>query len=762
MEKTFLNNVELLAQILILFSFILFSSAVIFVIVTTFVKSKRVSFNKRVFVFTIANAISIWCLQFIADYVNTDCPADTWFELLAFSFYHTLKAFGAEDSFLMGIQDMITLIPANNFFEYRLFSSILAICAPITSATILFEILSNFFPKIKLYIFNICFFKKKYFFSKLNVQSIALAKSILDTEKGLSPVIIFSDVYEDKTEENTSELFAQAKNIGAICLRDDIMHIQKTGLGERKYFLIDDNEISNLQTFVKLTEKSNQISLKNSGIYLFCQDYIYADVENQVAENYEKDNGNKDKLPFAPVRHYRNLIANMLEETPLYEPIVHQRNKNPDAILDLNITILGIGDIGREMFLTTYWMGQMLNCRLNITVISKEPEEEFWGKIDRINPEIKQTIQIGDNPAYNEALRVYTDDKKDENGNPLADELKFSEPYAKVKYISCDVQSDKFMELFDSANSDTALLDTHYFLISLGSDQMNLSVANILKKTIGQYHLENKTNADGCDKKTIINYVVYNTALNNVLNTNKFVCSYDNDEPDIFMQAVGGVEQFFSAENIFMSKYREESSNEDMKIGEYVNWSNLALRLHFKYKVFSAKLIDRSIFDGEAEHAKNTNNAFDTYIKLARRELKENYSFEQEMEFQNNMQWLEHRRWCAFLRIMGYRYTKDYKNYISATQSHKQMELKLHPCLIECDKNGIHGSLDENGKVIKSLITKESDGNIKINATDDEILGFDLLDQLSCDLADVARCDFKKYDYPNNPYLETIKINKEG
>ena len=75
--------------------------------------------------------------------------------------------------------------------------------------------------------------------------------------------------------------------------------------------------------------------------------------------------------------------------------------------------------------------------------------------------------------------------------------------------------------------------------------------------------------------------------------------------------------------------------------GEYEYWANLALRLHFKYKVFSAKLIDRSIFDGEAEHAKNTNKAFDTYIKLARRELKENYSFEQEMEFQNNMQWLE-------------------------------------------------------------------------------------------------------------------------
>ncbi len=761
MEKAFLSNIDIWAKVLISISVVLFVGAVVMFFVTTFVKSKRLSFDKKLFIFTISTAVSIWCLQFVSDYVNNDCPAETWYELLAFSFYHTLKSFGAEDSFLMGVQHVLTLIPSHKFFEYRLFSSILAICAPITSATIFFEVLSNFFPKVKLLLLRICFFKKKYYFSELNANSVSLAKSIIDTEKGISPVIIFTDVYADKSHEDTSELLAQAKKMGAICLRDDIIHMQKQGFGERKYFLIDNNEIANLQTFTKLTDKSNYKSVKKSEIYLFCQDYIYTDIEKQVRQKIDENEKSVDDFVVIPVRCYRNLITNMLEKTPLYEPIVHQRDENPDAERNLNVTIVGIGDIGTEMFLTTYWMGQMLNCTLNINVVSKESEADFWGKIDYINPEIRYTTQ-----ENHEILRVYKNKEE------------FSDPYCNVKYFSCDIQSDEFRKLLEGEDGCNTILDTHYFLISLGSDQANLSVANTLKNRIGKYHIEHKEKND----KTIINYVVYNAALSETLNSNKFVCSYDNN-PDIYMQAVGGIEQVFRAENIFMSNYKDagEAAAKDydsmqnkkdrakaykkrLEKGEYEYWSNLALRLHFKYKVFSANLIDHSIFDEKNKYIRSTEFAFDTYKKLARRQFNETYTIEQEMEFQHNMQWLEHRRWCAFLRTMGYRYTNDYKNYFNATQSHKQMDLKLHPCLVECDKKGVHGTLDKEGKVVDSLVTEGK--NLMINATEEEIFDFDLLDQLTCDLAKLKQkypeltnfkpYDFKQYDYPNNDYLDYV------
>ena len=749
MEKTFLTNIELWAQALISISVFLFGVAVITLLITTFFKPARLSFNKRVFIFTVAVAASIWSLQFLADYVNPDCPADTWFELLVFSLYHTLKSFGAEDSFLMGIQDMLTLIPADKFFEYRLLCSLLAFCAPVTTATIFFEILSNFFPKIKLYLYSICFFKKKYFFSKLNEKSITLAKSILDTEKGLSPVIIFSDVYENRTEENTSELFAKAKEINAICLRDDIVHIHKKGLGERKYFLIDDNEISNLQSFVKLTEEPNYKSLKKSEVYLFCQDYIYTDVEKQAREKLKKNKGSVDDFVVIPVRSYRNLITNMLEKTPLYEPIVHIRRDNPDAELTLNVTILGIGDIGTEMLLNTYWMGQMLNCKLNINVFSKESNEQFWGKINYINPEIYHTVQEND-----DILRVYPTNKKDKNGN----EFNCAEPYASITYKSCDIESEAFKSYLEGEDGCTSILDSHYILVSLGSDQLNLSIANTLKSRIGTYHIEHKER----NNKTIINYVVYNASLSETLNTNKLVSSYDNNNPDIYMQAVGGIEQIYTASTIFMTDYFESANDEaesyDSKKkqesktnanterlkDEYKYWANMALRLHFKYKVFSVNPFTYSLFDEQSKYKENVYSCCNDYIKLVR-----NTEIFKGTKEENNLIWLEHRRWCAFLRTMGYRQTELYSEYYSKTNSHKHNDFKLHPCLVECDKNGVSDIID---------YCKQG---IKIHQTSD--IPYDLLEIVSYNISELTNIfdNYKAFDHPNSEYLNKV-LNKEN
>lgn len=755
---------------LLVISVAIFGLTVLMLSIVSLSEKSRLTFNGKLLIFTISLTVSMWLLQYIADTQNPDFSETTLYERLALSFYHTLKAFGADDNFLVGIEYIEkTIVDTWLRSFYRGYAIILGFIAPITSAAVFFEILANVFPKIRLLFWRICLLKKKYYFSELNERSLALAKSILNTEKGIAPVIIFTDVYADKSQENTAELLAEAKRIGAICLRDDIIHIQKQGFGERKYFLIDNNEIANLQTYVKFTDKSNYKSLKKSEVYLFCQDYIYTDIEKQVRQKLEENEKSVDDFVVIPVRCYRNLITNMLEKTPIYEPVVHQKNKNSDSEINLNVTILGIGDIGTEMFLTTYWMGQMLNCKLNINVVSKESEADFWGKIDYINPEIRHTTQ-----EEHEILRVYKNKEE------------FSGPYCNVKYFSCDIQSDEFRKLLEGEDGCNIILDTHYFLISLGSDQANLSVANTLKNRIGKYHIQNKEQND----KTIINYVVYNATLSETLNTNKFVCSYDNSRPDIYMQAVGGVEQIYTAKNIFMMDYydsaksaaksydrkqgkelRKKAYNKRLK-SEYEYWSNLALSLHFKYKVFSANLIDHSIFDEESEYIRSTKSAFDTYKKMARRQLNKVYTIEQEMEFQHNMQWLEHRRWCAFLRTMGFRNTKDYKTYLKATKSHKQMDMKLHPCLVECDNKGIRGVLNEQGRVVDSLITKDSDGNIvKINAINEDVLNFDMLDQLTYDLAKLKQkdsqngtqeltefdpYDFKQYDYPNNDYLDNI------
>lgn len=741
-----INGIEIAHIILSVLIFLLVSVIVIY---TTKKKTERFNFNRKLLIFTIGLVLSMWLLQYVADTRDPDFAYANWYERGLLSLYHTIKAFGADDNFLVGLKHLSGVIDIWILRHlYKIYATVLGFIAPLVSATLFLELLATVFPKLKLFLFRYCKNKKKYYFSELNERSLALAKSILEKEK-YRTTIIFTDVYANKVQESTTELLAEAKRIGAICLRDDITHIQKSGFGERKYFLIDDNEIKNLQTLTNLTNDFNYEHLENSEIFLFCQDYIYTDVEKQVRQKLEKKYENntekqyKDVKPtIIPVRQYRNLITNMLEKTPLYEPIIHKRTENPSGELDLNVTILGIGDIGTEMFLTTYWMGQMLNCKLNINVISKESEKDFWGKIDYINPEIRHTTQEND-----ELLRVYKN--KDV----------FADPYCKVKYYSCDIQSDEFRKLLEGEDSRKAILDTHYFLVSLGSDQANLSIANTLKNRIGKYHIENK------DLKTIINYVVYNADLSETLNENQFVCSH-SDKPDIYMQAVGGVEQVYQADKIFMNDYipgaeaaakdydtkaqrieRAEANINRLK-DEYKYWSNIALRLHFKYKVFSVTPFTKSLFDNENDYTIDILSACNKYRVLVR-----SCQNNEALEIQHQLQWLEHRRWNAFLRTIGYRQTNDYDKYIGLTKSHKQVELKLHPCLVECDKNGIHGILSEDCRAKSCLFEiKES-----------ELKNLDLLDILSYELAQLTndKCDFKQYDYPNNDYLDETYVWKE-
>lgn len=68
-------------------------------------------------------------------------------------------------------------------FVYGIYASSLDLLAPISGGLALFSALAAFFPKIRL---RISAFKKQYYFSELNERSLALAKSIVNTEGSFS------------------------------------------------------------------------------------------------------------------------------------------------------------------------------------------------------------------------------------------------------------------------------------------------------------------------------------------------------------------------------------------------------------------------------------------------------------------------------------------------------------------------------------------------------------------------------------------------
>lgn len=712
----------------------------------------------RMLMFSACLIAAVWCLRYAVGYFSiifkaadaadaAEAAELTWCEEIFNSMLHALQTFTLDEDYTKYISDgkaMIGKICGDQSVwktVYGLYASVLNFIAPIAGGAIIFEILASIFPEIRLRLSYLAFWKEKYYFSELNDAALALAKSVcdIDVSSFKKPVIVFTDAYVDDEDEKGSERLLEAKLLGAICIKDDLSHVKKNKFGMRKFFLIDEAESGNLQALATMANSGNNIYLKKSEIYLFTNDDAYVQVERMVRDRLISDlKFSEEELPvFVPIQGYRNLISNLLVDVPLYEPLIGKKADH-DGKQTLTVTILGTGHIGTEMFLSTYWMGQILNCSLKINVLSQESEEKFWSKIDYVNPEIKHTT-IKEDPI----LRI----------NRKGD---IADVYCEVNYRQCDVKSSEFVLGLNDLSKH--ILNTDYFLVSLGSDEDNISVANTVRKYIGQYHI--KANEP---IKTVIAYVVYDSELTETLNRKKFY-SFVNDKVDVYMQAIGSLQDVYSVKNVFLTDHepfaqkaheayvavqnREERAKTHKKRlnDDYKHWANLARGMHLKYKVYSMGMITHSLFDYPDDpeiYSEKLTNSYAEYKKVVSGQF-EFKSLDQEIEhlkLLHRMAWLEHRRWNAFTRIKGFRGTTDYDVYAvpGVMGSYKQMDIKLHPCLVECGQNGIRANISSKGVIdVRSLF--------QCNEHDD----FDLLDDLSYDLYSKKYndYDFKQYDYP--------------
>lgn len=742
-------------------------------------------------IFTLFLILSVFLLRFAIGYfgvvTNTEESAPSLGEEFFNSVLKTFRTFSMEEEYYCFINDvkllMKTILPAecsscwNSLMVF--YTSVLNLLAPIVSGAILLEILASIFPKIKLKLSYLNIRRPKYYFSELNEASLTLAKSIILQKKVKKPVLIFTDTYIDKENEKDYELFIEAKRYGAICIRDDLAHVSKSKVSKNFYYLIDENEQSNLNTLIALTENNNVKYIKKAHIYLFVQSDSYIRIEKQIREQL-----NKDELPIiSPINSYHNLICNLLEEVPLYEPLVNRKD-----VSELNVTIFGNGTIGTEAFLTTYWLGQMMiskekddcktmeQCKLNINVVSNDNEKTFWSKIAYINPEIRETIEVDNSQQSEMSKQLLAFDNK---GNK-------NSYYCNVNYIESDVKVGSFWNEKDKDYRQ--IINTDYFIVALGNDKDNISVAERLRCLIGKKNI-NVTNEKEI-KNTVIAYAVFDSKLSKLLNKHKYYQCRKKDKTDIFMYSFGSLEEVYCYDNVNMSTYstwakiagnaytnlskqREfahirdnKARGENNEDSNYEFWANLAKTVHAKYKVYSLGWINTSVFDcltEEAceEHRKNVAgqcNLYRTFAVLKEPEIliQEDREKYRDIELKKHcLAWLEHRRWCAFTRTMGYQFVNVDNILMQSDEKknkkHKEMSLKLHACLVEARLPKIKGpgckdfdckyilaDFDKSGKIDDKTVLQE------INEA-----YLDCLDNVSYARKNVKgkSGDFKEYDF---------------
>ncbi len=816
----------ILIVILIIASVVLFGTSSVALLRRT-IRNKRMPerFNKAgissALIFSLFLMFSIWILRFAVGLFAIETASDgaeqlTPLEEFVNSLFVALRTFSMEEeynTYVIDINNLVEMIiPAECkafhvvHFLTVAYASLLNLIAPVIGGAIILEILSSIFPKVNLRLSYLKRKRPKYFFSELNAASLALAKSIYHNEKR-KPVLIFTDTYVDDENEKEYELLLEAKMYGAICIRDDLTHIAKTTRSKCFYFLMDENEFGNLQTLVGMTDDYNIRYINNSEIYLFVQTDAYVQVEKQVNKIlYEYQNNDSAKefmMPtIIPVRGYRNLVHNLFVDVPLYEPLINKTDKTK-----LDITILGNGIIGTEAFLSAYWFGQMLissetdgkhsisECEMTINVVSKDSEDVFWSKIDYVNPEIRQSV------------RIIKDDGSVQEGSDEI--LKFNSDgelnnaYCNVRYRQFDVKIGGFWE--EKSKLTKELFNTDYFIVALGNDADNISIAEKLRRTLAKRYIEQPSKR----RNTVITYAVFDSELAKNLNKEKRYYIGENNQDlrnkkaYIYMHAFGSLDQVYSCDNIYMSKHSIWASEtgsayhklqpDDIHIndnkkriannegGDYEYWANLARASHAKYKVFSLGWIKKSIFDYHAdmlrvfddektivysnEYVGKCNDvSADSYHRDIIKSICENYKrvsivnhikendkngqiAKKDLELkQHCLAWLEHRRWNAFTRTMGYQHA-DVKNIFDANDSQKDMQMKLHACLVEAR----FPELVPEDTYIYAKLTP--DGNVDTATMFDsfDTKKLDCLDEVSYERKrrkpDKPVTDFKMHDY---------------
>ncbi|MCL2063386.1 MAG: hypothetical protein FWG98_03305 [Candidatus Cloacimonetes bacterium] len=629
-------------------------------------KHKGKNINEKLFIPILCLLASIFCLRYIIGIYTiflTSLDAMTtvnysWFEKMFNSLVRTLQTFSLDEEYaetiLLGKE--LFLEEFNSRFLsgfYGLFSAILNLCAPFAGGAVILGILTRLFPGLVLFFTP---YQEKYVFSELNERAIWLAEDIIREARKVNtrhlPLIVFTDAYIDNESETVSELFQRAKEIGAVCVRDDLLKIPFTKTKKLHYILIDEEDICNINALTSFVTMDKDNWKKGCNIYVFSQN---PEASSIVKKLYEDEWLNKSNIVIKIIQEFTSIVYNLFNEIPLFTPLLSKYPPNYIEEKELEITIIGGGLIGQEAFLNAYWCGQLLNCRLKINVIT-ENSKIFEAKINLTNPEIMQTVI--DN---HELLRIFPGLEK------------YSQPYAKFYFEDVDVKTDKLMNVLN----ENSLLSSDYFIVALGTDELNIVTASNIDRMVRKKLLN-----DIGVYKPIIAYSVFDSKTNEVLNNIGLLSNKS------FRRAFASLKNIYSCRNIFMNdinKFAYDISNthseKDMTKflkDEYGWWSSIARDLHFKYKMYSIGL-----YREDDDFKILSDEKIEKYLEIVKNNT----------PVSNSLTWLEHRRWNAFMRSKGFiAPTKSQWNYYAYNKEehrdgHKHLGLKLHPFIVESSED---------------------------------------------------------------------------
>lgn len=620
-------------------------------------------------------------------------------------------------------------------------TSLLNVAAPLLGGAVLLDVLTDAFPGIRLRLF--CRRRAKYVFSELNEAALCLARDLLDKNQPdqqernyvklqefwlgtdrrgwfwrikarVPPLLVFTDAYVNEKEETGAELIEQAKALGAICLKEDLLHLNLSRSAFLSYFLIDEREESNISALDELLRKrwiSDLISRAPRGaetpqetaVKLRC--YVFTtgvSAEQMIANIKKRRQVETANLIIRVINRHKTVAQNLMSSVPLFEPLLKNESAlSPERIPDsshpgaLRVAIIGDGAPADELFKAVFWCGQMSRYRLQIRVITPRREADctLLKHLKLYAPEVLKTCS---GPWEDSAL--LSAGGGDENP-----------AYAQVQVCTCDIDSsalfDQYAQIVDS---------TDYFIVSAGPDERNVRIAQSLF-----LHLARTGKRDG-DHRRLIACAVSDPAVS-------LAAQQCSEEHGVELICFGSVDRVFSCRNVFMSGFLPNRLQADNRfsIREYItdrdeiylSASHTARRMHLSCRLFDLGLLRarNTETDDSKERGCSWTLADSAEEKLGRMlafserakagSLPETAAMDELQREAKNMAeqfaWVEHRRWNAYMRAIGFCAADDAqrreicrKNAENNLQACRRKEAgykpnckdiprKLHSCLVE-------------------------------------------------------------------------------
>lgn len=439
------------------------------------------------------------------------------------SLYSAIRLFAFDSDYDM-IQTLITgdIAPA-----YTAFATLVVVAAPLLT----FGFVLSFFSELISYgRLMISYFAPLYIFSELNDRSLTLAEDI--HRENPEARIVFTDVFE-ATEEIAWERQEQARNLGAILFRKDVVSIDFRGHSKKSplwFFTIAQDEDSNIRHGLRLIEQYR--TREDTHLYVFS-----TGAEGEALLSSAHGGAMKVRR----VDEVRSLINRVLydEGHLLFDPEL------PEVAGEKIITavVVGMGKHGTAMMRSLTWFCQMDGFRPEIHGFDQDElaEEKFAARC----PELM-------NPMY--------------NGTTVPGEA----------HYKIEIHSGVHVETRTFSQQIHALKNASYVLVALGDDTLNIRTAMNLRMLFEQ-----------CGAKPRIQAIVYHSekcaALQNLRN-------FKNQPYDI--DFIGDLNSSYTQRVIIDSELEADALRRHMRWGqekdfwsfEYNYSSSIAAAIHARAK----------------------------------------------------------------------------------------------------------------------------------------------------------------------------------